>query len=98
MKYQITVLTPTLVGDGNRLSPIDYMVWRDQVNVLRQTRIFKLLAKGPRLEGYLAQVRTPPALDFASWGGFSQNYADLRIPFEDPAYTAYWNRASSESL
>src|SRR5215472_16864212 len=38
MKYRVTVLTPTLVGDGDKLSPIDYMVWRDQVNVLDQTR------------------------------------------------------------
>ena len=55
MTYRVTVLTPTLVGDGSKLSPIDYMVWRDQVNVLDQTRIFKLLSKGPRLEGYLTQ-------------------------------------------
>jgi len=53
LKYRVTCLTPTLVGDGYKLSPIDYMVWRDQVNVLDQTRIFKLLAKGPRLDGYL---------------------------------------------
>jgi CRISPR-associated protein Csm5 len=98
MKYRVTILTPTLVGDGNRLSPIDYMVWRDQVNVLRQTRIFRLLAKGPRLEGYLSQLRKATTLDFASWGGFAQNYADRRIPFEDAAYTAYWNKAPSESL
>ena len=56
MKYRVTVLTPTLVGNGDKLSPIDYMVWRDQVNVLDQTRIFKLLSKGPRLEGYLDPV------------------------------------------
>ncbi|MEP6716644.1 MAG: type III-A CRISPR-associated RAMP protein Csm5 [Terriglobia bacterium] len=98
MKYRINVLTPTLVGDGNRLSPIDYMVWRDHVNVLHQQRIFKLLAKGPRFEGYLGQLRKATTLDFASWGGFAQNYADRRIPFEDPAYTPYWNRASAESL
>ena len=54
MKYRVTCLTPTLVGDGERLSPIDYMVWKDQVNVLDQQRIFRLLARGPRLEGYLA--------------------------------------------
>ena len=98
MNYKATVLTPTLVGDGNRLSPIDYMVWRDQVNVLHQTRIFKLLAKGPRLEGYLTQLRKATTLDFASWGGFAQNYADRRIPFEDAAYTPYWNNAPAESL
>ncbi len=86
MKYRVTVLTPTLVGDGNKLSPIDYMVWRDQVNVLDQTRIFKLLSKGPRLEGYLTQLQKATKLDFASWGGFAQNYADRRIPFEDAAY------------
>ena len=98
MKYQVTVLTPTLVGDGNRLSPIDYMVWRDQVNVLDQTRIFNLLSKGPRLEGYLTQLRKATKLDFASWGGFAQNFADRRIPFEDAAYTPYWNNAPVESL
>ena len=98
MKYKITVLTPTLVGDGNRLSPIDYMVWRDQVNVLHQQRIFKLLAKGPRLERYLTQLRKATTLDFASWGGFAQNYADRRIPFEDAAYTPYWNRSQAENL
>ncbi|MDQ1472348.1 MAG: CRISPR-associated protein Csm5 [Bryobacterales bacterium] len=98
MKYQVTVLTPTLVGDGNRLSPIDYMVWRDQVNVLNQPRIFKLLSKGPRLEGYLSQLQKATKLDFASWGGFAQNFADRRIPFEDPAYTPYFNSAPVESL
>lgn len=98
MKYRAMVLTPTLVGDGNRLSPIDYMVWRDQVNVLDQTRIFKLLARGPRLEGYLAQLSKATKLDFASWGGFAQNYADRHIPFEDPSCMPNWNAASPESL
>jgi CRISPR-associated protein Csm5 len=98
MKYRATVLTPTLVGDGSRLSPIDYMVWRDQVNVLNQTRIFKLLSKGPRLDGYLKQLQNATKLDFASWGGFAQNYADRRIPFEDAAYTPFFNSAPAESL
>jgi len=98
MKYRVTVLTPTLVGNGDKLSPIDYMVWRDQVNVLDQPRIFKLLSKGPRLEGYLTQLHKATKLDFASWGGFAQNYADRRIPFEDAAYTPYWERAQAESL
>ena len=98
MRYRVTVLTPTLVGDGEKLSPIDYMVWRDQVNVLDQPRIFKLLSKGPRLEGYLSQLHKATKLDFASWGGFAQNYADRRIPFEDTAYTPYWERAQAESL
>src|SRR5215469_14050714 len=98
MKYRITCLTPTLVGDGQKLAPIDYMVWRDHVNVLDQRRIFKLLSKGPRLEGYLTQLKKADKLDFASWGGFAQNFAGRRIPFEHPAYSAYWNRASGESL
>jgi len=98
MKYRVTVLTPTLVGNGSRLSPIDYMVWRDQVNVLDQTRIFKLLSKGPRLEGYLTQLRRATKLDFASWGGFAQNYADRRIPFEDAAYMPLWNAAPPDAL
>ena len=98
MRYRLTCLTPLLVGDGRKLSPIDYMVWKDHVNVLDQWRIFRLLAKGPRLEGYLNQLKTAEKLDFASWGGFAQNFAGRRIPFESVAYSAYWNRAAGESL
>jgi CRISPR-associated protein Csm5 len=98
MQYRATVLTPTLVGDGNKLSPIDYMVWRDQVNVLDQPRIFRLLSKGARLESYLTQLHRATRLDFASWGGFAQNYADRRIAFEDTSYTPYWEKAPVESL
>ena len=53
MKYRATILTPTLVGDGQALSPIDYMVWKDHVNVLDQTKIFALMARRPVFEGYL---------------------------------------------
>lgn len=98
MRYRLTCLTPLLVGDGRKLAPIDYMVWKDHVNVLDQWRIFRLLAKGPRLEGYLAQLKKADKLDFASWGGFAQNFAGRRIPFENAAYSAYWNRAVGESL
>ena len=97
-RYKVTCLTPTLVGDGYKLSPIDYMVWRDQVNVLDQTRIFKLLAKGPRLEGYLNQIKKATKLDFASWGGFAQNYAGRRIPFENAASSKYYDKAQTEQL
>ena len=86
------------MGDGQKLAPIDYMVWKDQVNVLDQTRIFRLLSKGPRLEGYLRQLKTATRLDFASWGGFAQNFAGRRIPFENAAYSEYWNKAPVESL
>ena len=98
MKYRVSVLTPTLVGTGESLSPIDYMVWRDQVNVLDQARIFKLLSKGPRLEGYLSQLSKATRLDFASWGGFAQNFAGRRIPFEDAAYSPYWNNAPLDAI
>ena len=98
MRYRLTCLTPTLVGDGRKLSPIDYMVWKDHVNVLDQWRIFRLLAKGPRLEGYLSQLKKADKLDFASWGGFAQNFAGRRIPFENAASSNYWNRATGESL
>jgi CRISPR-associated protein Csm5 len=98
MRYRLTCLTPLLVGDGRKLSPIDYMVWKDHVNVLDQWRIFRLLAKGPRLDSYLAQLKTADKLEFASWGGFAQNFAGRRIPFENAAYSAYWNRAAGESL
>jgi CRISPR-associated protein Csm5 len=98
MKYRLTCLTPTLVGDGERLSPIDYMVWKDQVNVLDQMRIFRLLSRGPRLEGYLGQIKKADKLDFASWGGFAQNYAGRRIPFEHSSSSAVWDRARAENL
>ncbi len=89
MRYRVTCLTPLLVGDGRRLSPIDYMVWKDHVNVLDQYRIFRLLAKGPRLDSYLTQLKNAEKLDFASWGGFAQNFAGRRIPFENAAYSTY---------
>jgi CRISPR-associated protein Csm5 len=98
MRYRLTCLSPLLVGDGRKLSPIDYMVWKDHVNVLDQWRIFRLLAKGPRLESYLTQLKNAERLDFASWGGFAQNFAGRRIPFENPAYSTYWNRAMGDSL
>ena len=98
MKYRVTCLTPTLVGDGQKLSPIDYMVWKDHVNVLDQHRIFRLLAKGPRLDGYLSHLKKSEKLDFASWGGFAQNYSDRRIPFEHASSTPYWERAHAEHL
>ena len=98
MKYRVTCLTPTLVGDGQRLSPIDYMVWKDHVNILDQHRIFRLLAKGPRLESYLTQLKRAEKLDFASWGGFAQNYAGRRIPFEHPSSTQFYERTQAENL
>jgi CRISPR-associated protein Csm5 len=97
-RYRLTVLTPLLAGDGQRLAPIDYMVWKDQVNVLDQRRIFRLLAKGPRLDTYLGQIRRADKLDFASWGGYAQNYASRRIPFEHPSSAAYYARAAAEHL
>jgi CRISPR-associated protein Csm5 len=98
MNYRLTCITPTLVGDGQKLAPIDYMVWKEHVNVLNQKRIFRLLAKGPRLEGYLSQLKKAEKLDFASWGGFAQNYAGRRIPFEHASSAQYWERAKAESL
>lgn len=98
MKYKITALTPLLVGDGQELAPIDYMVWKDQVNVLDQPRIFRLLSRGPRLDGYLSQLRKADKLDFASWGGFAQNFSARRIPFEHASSTAIWEKTTAEHL
>ncbi|MEP7353092.1 MAG: RAMP superfamily CRISPR-associated protein [Acidobacteriota bacterium] len=98
MRYRVTCLSPTLVGDGNKLAPIDYMVWKDHLNVLNQQRIFKLLSKGPRLEGYLQQLKTADKLDFASWGGFAQNFAGRRIPFEHASVAPIFEKTPSENL
>jgi len=56
-------------------------------------RIFRLLARGPRLDGYLAQLKRAERLDFASWGGFAQNFAGRRIPFEHSSAAVHWERA-----
>ncbi|MGQ9632719.1 MAG: type III-A CRISPR-associated RAMP protein Csm5 [Bryobacteraceae bacterium] len=98
MRYRFTCLTPVLTGDGRKLSPIDYMVWKDHVNVLDQKRIFRLLAKGPRLDNYLSQLKKAEKLDFASWGGFAQNFAGRRIPFEHPSCAQHWQRARTDNL
>jgi CRISPR-associated protein Csm5 len=98
VRYRVTCLSPTLVGDGQKLAPVDYMVWRDHVNILDQRRIFKLLAKGPRLDSYLSQLKRSEKLDFASWGGFAQNFAGRRIPFEHATMTAVWERATADTL
>jgi CRISPR-associated protein Csm5 len=95
-RYRVTVLTPTLLGDGQKLSPIDYMVWKDQVNVLNQRRIFRLLARGPRIESYLAQLRKSEKLDFTSWGGYAQNYALRRIAFDDPISAEVYAKTPAE--
>ena len=98
MNYRVTCLTPTLVGDGQKLAPIDYMVWKDHVNVLDQRRIFRLLSKGVRLDSYLEQLKKAEKLDFASWGGFAQNYAGRRIPFEHVSSIPAWERAHAADL
>ena len=97
MQYRAECLTPVLVSDGATLSPIDYMVWKDQVNVLDQRKIFRLLAKGPRLDGYLNQVKRAQKLDFASWGGFAQNFAGRRIAFEHASIAAQWERQPADN-
>jgi len=98
IQWRLTVLTPTLVGDGKRLAPIDYMVWKDQVNVLDQSLIFRRLAGTPRMEGYLAELGRARRLDFKSWGGYAQSYAVRRIPLEDPGLVALWEQAKDEEI
>jgi len=58
MRYRLTCLTPLLVGTP-QAEPIDYMVWKDHVNVLDQWRIFRLLAKGPRWTAIWPSSRPP---------------------------------------
>jgi CRISPR-associated protein Csm5 len=74
------------------------MVWKNQVNVLAQHRIFRLLAKGPRLENYLKEIKRADKLEFAAWGGFAQNFADRRIQFEHETCAAYWEKLGAEYL
>lgn len=100
MNYRVTALTPLLVGDGRSLSPIDYMVWKDQVNVLDQPAIFRSLRNSRLFDTYLGELRTAKKLDFARWGGYAQQerFSRRRIPFEHADSTSAWNAASPESL
>ena len=72
MKYRVTCAwTPTLVGDGQKLAPIDYMVWKRPRQCARSAggSIFRLLSSGARaLEGYLTQLKTADKLDFGFLG------------------------------
>jgi len=61
-------------------------------------RIFRLLARGPRIESYLGQLRKSEKLDFASWGGYAQNYALRRISFDDPASAEVYARAVADEV
>lgn len=96
--YRITCLTPTLAGDGKHLAPIDYMLWRDQVNVLDHERILRMWSRSPRLESYLAQIRRAERLDFDNWGGLAQNFAGRRIPLEDASMSPLVERAPADRL
>ena len=53
---------------------------------------------GPLADGAGLFTYFSAKLDFASWGGFAQNYAGRRIPFESAASSKYWERAATEQL
>jgi CRISPR-associated protein Csm5 len=74
------------------------MVWKEQLHVLDQNRIFRLLAKGPRLESYLVQLKKADKLDFASWGGFAQNFAGRRLPFEHASSVPVFEKMPAQNL
>jgi len=80
MRYRLTCLTPMLVGDGEKLSAIDYMVWKDHVNVLDQWRIFRLLAKGPRrIQMNIMRSLTPDQLVDALVDGLKENNSEAEL-------------------
>ncbi len=97
-RFQVTVLTPTLAGSGESLTPIDYMVWQNEVRVLNQDRIFKLLARNPRLESYLEKLRKGERLEWSLWGGYAQSFASAKIPFASAGLASVWEKARNEDL
>lgn len=97
-RCRVTVLTPMLAGGGEQLTPIDYMVWQNEVRVLDQERIFKLLARNPRLEGYLDQLRRAKKLEWSQWGGYAQSYSSAEIPFASAGLVSIWEKARNEDL
>lgn len=96
--YQVIALSPLLVGDGQSLAPIDYMLWKQQVNVLDQQLIFRKIANTAKFESYLAQLRQARRLDFAAWGGYAQSYATRRVPVSDEGLVREWERARDEEV
>ncbi len=97
-KFQVTAITPTLAGSGEELTPIDYMVWQNEIRVLDQEKIFKLLARNPRLESYLDQLRKSERLEWAQWGGYAQNYCAEKIPFASAGLVSVWEKAKNEDI
>jgi CRISPR-associated protein Csm5 len=97
-RFKVTVLTPTLAGSGESLTPIDYMVWQNEVRVLNQDRIFKLLARNPRLESYLEKLRKGERLEWSLWGGYAQSFASAKIPFASAGLASVWEKARTEDL
>ncbi len=97
-RYRLTVLSPVLAGSGELLTPIDYMVWQNEVRVLDQERIFKLLARNPRLESYLEHLRKAERLEWSQWGGYAQGYSSAKIPFASAGLASIWEKARNEDL
>lgn len=97
-RFRVTILSPTLAGSGELLTPIDYMVWQNEVRVLDQERIFKLLARNPRLESYLDQLRKAERLEWSQWGGYAQSYSSAKIPFASGGLASIWEKARTEDL
>lgn len=97
-RFRVTVLSPLLAGSGEQLTPIDYMVWQNEVRVLDQERIFKLLARNPRLESYLDHLRKAERLEWSQWGGYAQGYASAKIPFASGGLASIWEKARTEDL
>lgn len=97
-RYRLTALSPVLAGSGELLTPIDYMVWQNEIRVLDQERIFKLLARNPRLESYLEHLRKAERLEWSQWGGYAQSYSSARIPFASGGLAAIWDKARNEDL
>jgi len=97
-RFRVTVLSPMQAGSGELLTPIDYMVWQNEVRVLDQERIFKLLARSPRLESYLDHLRKADRLEWSQWGGYAQSYSSARIPFASGGLASVWEKARTEDL
>jgi CRISPR-associated protein Csm5 len=97
-RFRLTVLSPLQAGSGELLTPIDYMIWQNEVRVLDQERIFKLLARSPRLESYLDHLRKGEKLEWSQWGGYAQSYSSARIPFASGGLASILEKARTEDL
>jgi len=92
---------PWMVGDGSQGFSTSKHVWKDHVKRPRSVvrHLYGCWRKGPRLDGYLAQLKIAGTSWIRFWGCLAQNFGGRRIfPVRECSIYGLWNRAVGDSL